>query len=272
MCTYSQGNKLKKRYIGNEKQYKDWLKNKKKGKAKKPVEQLKKISGKSVIRNSSGGLGKVLFILVLIGLAFSVVVNFNDFMGVYSISFTGFAISENVSDVESASLYGIYEDEVVEQEFNTEIVDLEIIEPAQFEGEIITKNKNKRMDFELPEGKLILYFDLLNYSEFVEGVEEIIDAEEIEEVEIVEEAEVQETDVEEEEEQGGVEENVTEEIEINESEQEIETAPRGVPPGTRTSDEVPSEEAPKEASSDIEDKAPEKDNVQPETKIQEENK
>ena len=59
------------------------------------------------------------------------------------------------------------------QEFNTEKVNLEIKEPVEFAGETLAKNKNKRMDFEFPEGNLRLYFDLLNYSTFVDSVENL---------------------------------------------------------------------------------------------------
>ena len=43
----------------------------------------------------------------------------------------------------------------------------------KIKGEIVSKNKNKRMDFEV-NGGLRLYFDLLNYSEFVETASEVL--------------------------------------------------------------------------------------------------
>ena len=52
-------------------------------------------------------------------------------------------------------------------------VDLEIKEPVGL-GNVLGKNKNKRMDFNLQEESLRLYFDLLNYSEFVEQTGEVL--------------------------------------------------------------------------------------------------
>jgi len=60
--------------------------------------------------------------------------------------------------------------EEVVLEFNKEVVDLEIREPVVFGGDVLNKNKNKRMDFDLGDGNLRLYFDLINYSEVADGV------------------------------------------------------------------------------------------------------
>ncbi|MBR9704297.1 LamG domain-containing protein, partial [Candidatus Pacearchaeota archaeon] len=52
---------------------------------------------------------------------------------------------------------------------------LEIKEPIKSGGKGVTKNKNKRMEFITPSGGSVrLYFDLLNYSEFLDDVAEII--------------------------------------------------------------------------------------------------
>jgi len=82
----------------------------------------------------------------------------------FSGGLTGFVVSE----------------ESAEQVFDGEVVDLEIKEPAKLLGARVSENKNKRMEFEIAgsdesEGTRIrLYFDLLNYSEFVEGVAEVV--------------------------------------------------------------------------------------------------
>jgi len=52
-------------------------------------------------------------------------------------------------------------------------VDLEIKETGNL-GNVLSKNKNKRMDFYLQEGNLRLYFELLNYSEFIEETGEVL--------------------------------------------------------------------------------------------------
>jgi hypothetical protein len=65
-------------------------------------------------------------------------------------------------------------EEIVEQSFDTGETSLEIKKPKEVLGNVIAVNKNKRMDFSLEKGKLRLYFDLLNYSEFVESVSEEI--------------------------------------------------------------------------------------------------
>ena len=52
-------------------------------------------------------------------------------------------------------------------------IDLEIKNPIST-NDVISKNQNKRMEFNIGSGKLRLYFDLLNYSEFTYSVGEII--------------------------------------------------------------------------------------------------
>ncbi|MBT4165829.1 LamG domain-containing protein, partial [archaeon] len=76
--------------------------------------------------------------------------------------FTGFVVSEFV------------EEEVVLESFDNEI-DLEVIESPKLGDEKVGENKNDRMEFVLSDSgygsrKVRLYFDLLNYSEFVESV------------------------------------------------------------------------------------------------------
>jgi len=101
--------------------------------------------------------------------------------------FVGFVINENKLALEEASLIiSGQENEIINQEFDKKTIDLEIREPKNISGEIKNKNKNKRMDFALGKGNLRLYFDLLNYSDFVEGVvaeiSEDLDMEQLESV------------------------------------------------------------------------------------------
>ena len=99
----------------------------------------------------------LVFIVVLLGFVFY-----------FSNHYTGFTISENMN--ESLKQTILYENEAVKQEFNTSSTVLQIREPPKVTGEIINKNKNKRMDFDTPNGPIRLYFDLLNYSEFANEV------------------------------------------------------------------------------------------------------
>ncbi|MFA5174575.1 MAG: LamG domain-containing protein [Candidatus Pacearchaeota archaeon] len=164
--SYRDGEHVKKRYIGDEKEYRDWLLKKKKVYKKSYVEQHTSL-------NKVNDSSKLLFVLVLFALAFIIFWNIGTFVNV-PMSLSGFVVSENVSELESSSLYGSYQEEAVEQTFDTSSVDLEIKEPASFNGEAITKNKNKKMEFDLGDGNLILYFDLLDYSDFVDEVDSII--------------------------------------------------------------------------------------------------
>ncbi|MFA5060820.1 MAG: LamG-like jellyroll fold domain-containing protein [Candidatus Pacearchaeota archaeon] len=64
----------------------------------------------------------------------------------------------------------VISDEVVETRIEKDSSKLEIKEPSKFMGEVRSFNKNKRMDFELEEGMIRIYFDLLNHSDFVEEI------------------------------------------------------------------------------------------------------
>lgn len=170
--SYRDGEDVRKVYIGGEKEYKEWLNKNRKGGEK--VEQLVVISKKSL------DIGLLLFLLSLLTLIFVIGVNVGYFFNVSPLIMTGFSVSENNSfEGGSALLYGNYEDEAIVEQFDTETIDLEIKEPQKFAGEAVSENKNKRMDFELPEGNLRLYFNLLNYSSFVGDVEDVIVQEEI---------------------------------------------------------------------------------------------
>jgi uncharacterized membrane protein len=88
---------------------------------------------------------------------------------------TGFAVSE------------FADEEVVLESFDKEI-DLEIKESPKLGDEKVGKNKNDRMEFLLSDSgygskNVRLYFDLLNYSEFVESVSLSGDSEALESVE-----------------------------------------------------------------------------------------
>jgi len=220
--SYRQNGKVKKIYIGGKSAYKLWLKLKKKEKKTRKknrgvVEQPK------ISRKSKKNPGKFLFILFLMVLILVIGINIGNFINLASYSFTGFVVSENVSEgTQNNLLYGTYEDEVIVEQFDTDKINLDIKEAPKFAGEKVSKNKNKRMDFEIPEGNLRLYFDLLNYSEFVSSVESII-TEEIAEKAPVEKPEetTEETEIEEEIETNATEEVNNSEISLNETESEF---------------------------------------------------
>ena len=83
-------------------------------------------------------------------------------------SFTGFSISDTMTESQKQSV--LLENENVLQTVNSGDSSLSIKDPVKVSGQVINKNKNKRLDFQTKDGKIRLYFDLLNYSEFVENV------------------------------------------------------------------------------------------------------
>ncbi|MBT4165619.1 hypothetical protein HOE04_01115 [archaeon] len=121
----------------------------------------------------------------------------------------------------SSNLTGfVINEEPTEQKFKSKIDSLEIKEPTKLLGTTISKNKNKRMEFDMQGNKIRLYFELLNYSEFIEKIakdkitpeidKEINIKEKVEEEsEIIEE----ETNLEEEKESEIIEEVIEETIE-----------------------------------------------------------
>jgi uncharacterized delta-60 repeat protein len=120
------------------------------------------------LRTRGQGFAKIYINVSLVVLIFLIAANFL-IVGLqfYNLSqgFTGQAV-QNVSE---DLLYGEFNNETITQEFDY-YNDLEIKTPLEFGGETISKNKNDRMDFFLKNGRIRLYFDLLNYSEFVESV------------------------------------------------------------------------------------------------------
>ena len=115
------------------------------------------------------GLSFILFLVVLLGIG----IVLND----YQISLTGFVISENISSSELRELkQELYEREDVEESFEGKM-DLKIKAPDEtWSAE--PDNKNKRMDFQKAGDNIRLYFDLLDYSKFTEGIAEKIGVEE----------------------------------------------------------------------------------------------
>jgi len=105
-------------------------------------------------KKQSMNLSYFLFILILI-----VIVLGGLFFVSSHINLTNFVVYDS-SDSQVSN-------ESVVQTFDTPQTDLNIIEPAKLNGQAINSNKNKRMDFDTTQGKIRLYFDLLNYSEFV---------------------------------------------------------------------------------------------------------
>ncbi len=69
---------------------------------------------------------------------------------------TGFVVSQTIDE----------DDDAVVERFDKEI-DLEVKEPVKMGGLAISENKNKRMRFDMEGAGIRLYFDLMNYSEFV---------------------------------------------------------------------------------------------------------
>jgi len=115
-------------------------------------------------------LGKTLQGLFLIFLAFFIISLF--FILILGVNNFTKNIASLIPDGIKETGFAVLETESIEQRFDASSVDLAIKEPAKAFGEIISKNKNKRMDFNLGKNNLRLYFDLLNYSEFVEGIAE----------------------------------------------------------------------------------------------------
>ncbi len=184
--SYRDGVHVRKRYIGNEEEYQRW-KRKKEEKIKSNAEQKReeiknKISAEhnvEQLRNKPKFKNKqypainfvkiliiLLIILAIVIIVLSLVVLLNEIFK-YS-SKTGFAIAENVSGI-SSNLF-LEAEETVSQNFNAEKADLSVKEPPSINGNPVSKNKNKRMEFKLEGNNLRLYFDLLNYSEFVENL------------------------------------------------------------------------------------------------------
>jgi parallel beta-helix repeat protein len=67
-----------------------------------------------------------------------------------------------------------YDEELVKR-FDKDI-DLEVKKPVKFGGEVVSRNKNERMEFIGSDDwdNFRLYFDLLNYSEFVSGANSVL--------------------------------------------------------------------------------------------------
>jgi hypothetical protein len=132
---------------------------------KKDVVEIHKKSRKKIKRVKN--VKRVFLNLVVIGLIFGMIFMLVSFGGINKIA--GFVVSE------------IADEEVVESFDN--VVDLEVRESLKIGDRKVGKNKNKRMDFGLADGGNVrLYFDLLNYSEFVEEVinfEENLSVEEV---------------------------------------------------------------------------------------------
>ncbi|MEK6830545.1 MAG: hypothetical protein AABX77_00785, partial [Nanoarchaeota archaeon] len=167
--SYRSGNSVKKIYIGDEKDYRKYLRNK--SFVESSVEQPKKPAKPLKTRMIVG-----IFFLLLFFIGF-LVFNESFKISVGEKTFSYFSLSP-FSRITGAVTSEIYEG-------SNEGINLEVNNAPDVLGNSVSKNKNKRMDFDLQDSKLRLYFDLLNYSEFVEeagGVlvnEGIINKEEI---------------------------------------------------------------------------------------------
>jgi len=196
--SYRDNGKVKKRYIGGEKEYR----------------RLKS-------REENKSFGRSLFIFSLFFLIFFAVSEINtnvkatvsfpeNFQGLLKLS--GFSVSENSSEFSSKNIsYQNYEKEIIEKQIVNGMGSVEIKSPAKIGGVSVTKNKNKKIEFTLSDAKINLYFDLLNYSEFSESFEE--DAINIENIKIEETeeigAETQDQEINLEDNQKIIQENIT---------------------------------------------------------------
>ena len=185
--SYRVGKDVKKIYIGGKKEYKAWLEKKAPKKKtffsnftlKHSTNKLDKRLVEQPFKKRKVGLKNfsmvLIAILVIVCLAF-LLHNQNVETSESSVSKTSFSkvidsIQKPISGFVSSELFG--EEEKITQDFDKR-VDLKIKDPPKSAGKAISKNKNKRMDFELPSGNARLYFDLLNYSEFVEMAGEVM--------------------------------------------------------------------------------------------------
>ncbi len=169
--SYRVGDKVKKIYIGDKKDYEKWKSQRGLNAIKKHVEQPGKSSG------FTRALFFISFILLFVSIFIIFAATFNQ--TVFKKSFTGFAVGENVSEsseLNSGLVYAKMEGETITESIDTSSIDLKIKEPVRFGGQAVSENKNKRMDFDTPNGQIRLYFDLLNYSEFVENIADQINA------------------------------------------------------------------------------------------------
>ncbi len=71
------------------------------------------------------------------------------------------------------------EEEVVEESFEEEGIILEIKEPQKLGDSIVSDNKNERMDFSYGSSNIRLYFELLDYDQFVEEIVDIVVEEDV---------------------------------------------------------------------------------------------
>ncbi|MDP2926225.1 MAG: LamG-like jellyroll fold domain-containing protein, partial [Nanoarchaeota archaeon] len=170
--SYREGDKVKKIYIGGEKEYREYIKKKNLKSSyfssKKNVEQPRRFiigERKDNIKYISILLFGILFLVLLFNIGL-----YANISGSHDFRFTGFSINENMTQDPDSNLfiYSSFDNETLKEKYDSLSVSLSIKDPAMFGGEAISRNKNKRMDFELSKGNMRLYFDLLNYSEFIE--------------------------------------------------------------------------------------------------------
>ena len=115
------------KYIGGEKEYSLWKKKRNKGSLKTRYHT----------RFS-------LFLLLLLIVGFIFIFSTNSVLN-------GYVISESV-----------------EQKFDSDIANLEVRNPStSLLGETVSRNKNKRMEFSLPDSQIILYFNLYVVAQLV---------------------------------------------------------------------------------------------------------
>jgi len=171
--SYRDGNKIRKIYIG-----KEWSKSS--GNSSEDFEKrdLKKNLRFVINKNSFSGtkFSKFFFVFLILIFLFFVGNSYHFFkgFGYEKKVFTGLVVSENGSENFSGMLYVSIENESSVLEIGSVDSNLSIKEPVKIGDEVLSENKNKRMEFDLKGEKVRLYFDLLNYSEFVENVVDVI--------------------------------------------------------------------------------------------------
>ena len=168
--SYREGNSVRKRYIGNYKDYQNYLRNKsfveQPENPKKPV-KMKIIAG-------------VLFFLILFFIFGFLVFNGNINISISEKSLYYLTLLKSPSKITGLVSEEIYYDKPI---------DLEIKSPPIIGETVLTGNKNKRMDFTNPNENIRLYFDLLNYSEFVENIgKTLVEENIVEKTEIIKES------------------------------------------------------------------------------------
>ncbi|MEK6914453.1 MAG: LamG-like jellyroll fold domain-containing protein, partial [Nanoarchaeota archaeon] len=172
--SYREGDSVKKVYIGGEKEFGVYLRNKKK--VEQPLKPLQPLNRTKVVRG--------IYLLLLFFLIFGIIFLLSDDLKFklnedsYSTIFNSVKSSRNF-------ISGYAVDEIYNEGASNFYDGLIIKDPPKMGDSFLSDNKNKRMDFDI-NGGLRLYFDLLNYSDYIEKTgEKLIEKELISKEEIL---------------------------------------------------------------------------------------